>query len=109
MEIKKFPDGSNLTVALIGRIDAVTALELDKNLSASLDGISDLTVDLAEVEYVSSAGLRILLKLQKRMDRQGAMRIRNIRENVREVFDMTGFTEFLTIADDKKAKFSVSF
>ncbi|MBR4383479.1 MAG: STAS domain-containing protein [Selenomonadaceae bacterium] len=109
MEIKKFPDGANLTVALIGRLDAVTALELDKDLSASLDGVADLTVDLAEIEYVSSAGLRILLKLQKRMDRQGAMRIKNIRENVREVLDMTGFAEFLTIAEDRKAKFSVSF
>ena len=58
MEIKKFPDGANLTVELVGRLDAVTALELDKNLSASLDGVADLTVDLAEVEYVSSAGLR---------------------------------------------------
>ena len=109
MEIKKFPDGANLTVALIGRLDAVTALELDKNLSASLDGVADLTVDLAEVEYVSSAGLRTLLKLQKRMDRQGAMRLRNLRENVREVFDMTGFTDFLTIDEDRKTKFSVSF
>ena len=109
MEIKKFADGTNLTVALIGRLDAVTALELDKDLSASLDGITDLTVDLAEIEYVSSAGLRILLKLQKRMDRQGAMRLRNLRENVREVFDMTGFSEFLTIDEDRKTKFSVSF
>ncbi|MBR1645534.1 MAG: STAS domain-containing protein [Selenomonadaceae bacterium] len=109
MEIKKFPDGANLTVALVGRLDATTALELDKNLNASLDGITDLTVDLAELEYISSAGLRTLLKLQKRMDRQGAMRLRNLRENVREVFDMTGFTDFLTIDEDRKTKFSVSF
>ena len=109
MEIKKFLDGTNLTVALVGRLDATTALELDKDLSASLDGITDLTVDLAEIEYVSSAGLRILLKIQKRMDRQGAMRLRNLRENVREVFDMTGFTDFLTIDEDRKTKFSVSF
>ena len=109
MEIKKFPDGANLTVALVGRLDATTALELDKNLNASLDGITDLTVDLAEMEYISSAGLRTLLKLQKRMDRQGAMRLCNLRENVREVFDMTGFTDFLTIDEDRKTKFSVSF
>ena len=107
MEIKKISDGSALTVQLIGRLDAVTALQFDKNLK--LDGISDLTIDLAELEYISSAGLRILLKTQKRMDKQGAMRIKNIRENVREVFDMTGFSDFLTIADDKKTKFSVSF
>ena len=109
MEIKKVVDGSNLTVELVGRLDAVTALQLDKDLNASLDGVTDLTVDLGELEYISSAGLRTLLKLQKRMDRQGAMRIKNIRENVREVLDMTGFAEFLTIAEDRKAKFSVSF
>ena len=109
MEIKKIADGTNLTVELAGRIDAVTALQLDKDLNASLDGVDDLTVDLAAVEYISSAGLRTLLKLQKRMDSQGAMRIKNIRENVREVLDMTGFADFLTIAEDRKAKFSVSF
>lgn len=109
MEIKKIADGSALTVFLGGRIDAVTALELDKNLSASLNGITDLTLDLTDLEYISSAGLRTLLKTQKRMDRQGSMKICNIRENVREVLDMTGFANFLTIAEDKKAKFSVSF
>ena len=109
MEIKKVSEGSALTVYISGRIDAVTALELDKNLSATLANVTDLTIDLADLEYISSAGLRTLLKLQKRMDRQGSMKIRNIRENVREVLDMTGFSDFLTIAEDKKAKFSVSF
>ena len=107
MEIKKFSEGSTLKIQLIGRLDAVTALELDKSLK--LDGLTDLTVDLAQLEYISSAGLRTLLKIQKKMDRQGSMRIKNIRENVREVLDMTGFSNFLTIEDDKKAKFSVSF
>lgn len=109
MEIKKIQDGSALTVYLSGRIDAVTALELDKNISSTLGNVTDLTIDLADLEYISSAGLRTLLKLQKRMDKQGAMRIRNIRENVREVLDMTGFSGFLTLAEDKKTKFSVSF
>lgn len=109
MEIKKISDGTRLTVKLIGRIDAVTALELDKDLSATLDGITDLTIDLAELEYISSAGLRTLLKIQKRMDKQGSMKICNIRNNVREVLDMTGFSNFLTLADDRKTKFSVSF
>ncbi len=107
MEIKQLAEGSKLTIQIIGRLDAVSALELDKSLK--LDGITDLTVDLAELEYISSAGLRTLLKIQKKMDKQGAMRIKNIRDNVREVLDMTGFSDFLTIADDKKAKFSVSF
>lgn len=109
MEIKKVSDGSALTLYISGRLDAVTALELDKNLQATLANVTDLTVDLKDVEYVSSAGLRILLKTQKRMDRQGSMKIRNVRDNVREVLDMTGFSDFLTIEDNKKAKFSVSF
>jgi anti-sigma B factor antagonist len=109
MEIKKVSDGSTLTVKLVGRLDAVTALELDKDLSASLGNVLDLTIDLADLEYISSAGLRMLLKTQKRMDKQGSMKIRNIRDNVREVLDMTGFSNFLTIEDNKKAKFSVSF
>ncbi len=109
MQIKKISDGSSMTIHLGGRVDAVAALELDKDLNTTLNGITDLTIDLADLEYISSAGLRMLLKTQKRMDKQGAMRIRNIREGVREVLDMTGFTGFLTIVDDKKAKFSVSF
>ena len=109
MEIKKVSEGSSLTVSLVGRLDAVTALELDKDLSASIKGVDDLTLDLADLEYISSAGLRLLLKTQKRMDKQGAMRIKNVRENVREVLDMTGFSNHLTFAEDKKAKFSVSF
>lgn len=109
MEIKKVSEGSALTVCLSGRLDAVTALELDKNLKAELSNVSNLTIDLADLEYIASAGLRILLKIQKRMDKQGSMKIRNIRDNVREVLDMTGFSNFLTIEDNKKAKFSVSF
>lgn len=109
MEIKKVSEGSALTVCLSGRLDAVTALELDKNLKAELSNVSTLTIDLADLEYIASAGLRILLKIQKRMDKQGSMKIRNIRDNVREVLDMTGFSNFLTIEDNKKAKFSVSF
>ncbi len=109
MEIKKSADGSVMTVYLNGRIDAVNALELDKEFSTLINGVEDLTLDLADLEYISSAGLRMLLKLQKRMDAQGAMKILNIRENVREVLDMTGFSNFLTIAEDKKPKFSVSF
>ena len=109
MEIKKIPNGSSMTVQVIGRLDAVSALTLDKDLNAALNGIFDLTVDLADLEYISSAGLRTLLKIQKRMDKQGSMRIRNIRENVREVLDMTGFSNFLTIDEDKKTKFSVTF
>ena len=109
MEIKKFSDGSAMTISLGGRIDAVNALELDKDFNATLNNVSDLTIDLTDLEYISSAGLRLLLKTQKRMDKQGAMRIKNIRKSVREVLDMTGFSNFLTIVDEKQTKFSVSF
>ena len=105
MEIKKVADGSALTIYLSGRLDAVTAFQLDKELNASLNGVDNLTLDLADLEYISSAGLRVLLKTQKRMDRQGSMQIRNIRDSVREVLYMTGFAEFLTIIDEKKTKF----
>ena len=109
MEIRKNFDGSSLTVNLVGRLDAGTAFELDKDMSATLNGIKSLTVDLADLEYISSAGLRTLLKIQRRMDKQGSMKIIRVRENVREVLDMTGFSNFLTIEEDKRAKFSVSF
>ena len=109
MEIKKVSEGTALTIYLSGRLDAVTAFQLDKELNSSLNGVDSLTIDLADLEYISSAGLRMLLKAQKRMDKQGAMKICNIKDNVREVLDMSGFSEFLTIADDKKTKFSVSF
>ena len=109
MEVKKISDGSAMTVLLGGRLDAVTALELDKDFNAALNGVDNLTIDLTDLEYISSAGLRLLLKTQKRMDKIGAMRIKNIRKNVREVLDMTGFSNFLTIADEKQTKFSVSF
>lgn len=109
MEIKKVSDGSALTIYISGRIDAVSALALDKDLTATLNGVTDLTIDLADLEYISSAGLRTLLKTQKRMDKQGAMRIKNIRENIHEVLAMTGFSNFLTIDEDKKTKFFVSF
>lgn len=109
MEVKKIFDGSALKISLNGRLDAVTALELDKDLSKTLENVTDLTIDLAELEYISSAGLRMLLKAQKRMDKQGSMQICNIRDNVREVLDMSGFSNFLTLAEDKKSKFSVTF
>ena len=109
MEIKKVSEGSALTIYISGRLDAVSALQLDKDLTATLNDVTDLTVDLAALEYISSAGLRLLLKTQKRMDKQGTMRIKNVRENVREVLDMTGFSTHLTFAEDKKTKFSVSF
>ena len=108
MEIRKVAEGTALTVYLRGRLDAVTAFQLAKDLNATLANVTDLTLDLADLEYISSAGLRVLLKAQKRMDKQGSMQIRNVQDSVREVLFMTGFAEFLTIVYDKKTMFSAS-
>ena len=104
MEIQKNLDGSNLTVKLKGRLDAVTAIELDKDLTKSLDGIKNLTLDFANLEYIASAGLRIMLKLQKKMNTQGYMKIININREVREVLDMTGFSRLLSIEEPATSK-----
>lgn len=109
MEIIKEADGSNLTVKLVGRLDAVTAMQLDKDFATTLKGVSNLTIDLAQLDYVASAGLRILLKTQKKMDRQGSMVIKNVQDSVREVLDMTGFSNFLTLEENKKKKLQINF
>lgn len=97
MTINKMQQGTQLTFALTGRLDTNTAPQLEAELKRSIDGVTDLTFDFAELEYISSAGLRILLSAQKTMNRQGSMTIRNVNETVSEVFDITGFSEILTI------------
>lgn len=99
MEIQKNFDGNKLTVALTGRLDAVTAIQFDKDISKSLEGVKNLTIDLANLDYIASAGLRILLKLQKKMNTQGDMQIKNVKREVREVLDMTGFSRLLSIEE----------
>lgn len=90
-------DGDALTVAIWGRLDATSCPELESVLADELDGIADLTVDLAQVVYVSSMGLRLLLSWQKLMFKQGAMRIVNVPDEVMALFDETGFTEIIDI------------
>ncbi len=110
MDIKKIRDEKNLTVSLIGRLDAITAIELDKNLRGEIGDVENLTVDLKNLSYIASAGLRILLKLKKRMDEQGTMKVINVNTEVREVMDMTGFSSLLLPDDEKKfGGFSVEF
>ena len=110
MEIQKQLENSTLTVALIGRLDAVTAMDLDKELKASLDGVKELILDLAQLDYIASAGLRILLKYQKLMDKNdNEMKIKNVKDEVKEVLDMTGFSDFLNIIDSKAKKLSIEF
>ncbi len=97
MEIKKTQTGSTLTVALVGRLDAVTAPDLEKELNKSLDGVQDLIFDFKELVYIASAGLRTLLVAQKRMKKQGSMKLVNVNDDVKEVLEMTGFIDFLTV------------
>ncbi|MBR0228815.1 MAG: STAS domain-containing protein [Clostridia bacterium] len=97
MTISKKLNGTALEIALEGRLDTMTAPELEKELNASLDAVDALTLDLASLDYISSAGLRVLLAAHKIMSRKGGMKITNANEIVNEVFDVTGFADILTI------------
>ncbi len=98
LNIEKKPNGAELTVALTGRLDTTTAPELEKELKASLGGVSDLVIDMNALEYISSAGLRVLLSAQKIMNRQGDMKVVNVNETIMEIFEVTGFSDILNIA-----------
>lgn len=86
-----------LTVKLGGRLESATSSKLEEALAKNLEGVKDLRMDFAELEYLSSAGLRVLLTASKTMKKQGTMEIRNVNEEVMEVFTITGFTSILTI------------
>ena len=96
MIINKNLEGEKLNVAVEGRLDTSTAPELEKELS-DLSGVKELVLDFAKLEYVSSAGLRVLLASQKAMNAQGKMLIKNVNETIMEVFEITGFADILTI------------
>lgn len=95
MDINKTLNGESLEVALTGRLDTTTAPELEAALE--LDGIKDLALDFSNLEYISSAGLRVILAAQKKMSSQGNMVVRNVNGTIREVFEITGFIDILTI------------
>ncbi len=97
MKINKNQEGSVLNVAIEGRLDTTTAPTLEEELQGKLDGISELNFDFANLEYISSAGLRVLLSVQKLMNKQGMMQIKNVNADIMDVFDITGFTDILTI------------
>lgn len=97
MTIEKNVNGAELTIILTGRLDTTTSPKLETELRAGLSGISRLILDFAHLEYLSSAGLRVILAAQKVMNRQGSMVIKNVNETVQEVFDITGFSDILTI------------
>ena len=99
MNIIRTKEGTALTVALEGRMDAISAPQLEKELEAEMENITDLTLDLEKLVYTSSAGLRVLLSAQKVMNRKGRMVIRNVRPEIMEIFDMVGFTDLLNIEE----------
>ncbi|MBO4653347.1 MAG: STAS domain-containing protein [Lachnospiraceae bacterium] len=97
MNIERTADGTKLTIALEGRLDMLTAPELDRQLPELLEGVKELTFDFQELEYVSSAGLRVLLSAQETMNEQGSMVVKNVNDQIMEIFEVTGFTDILTI------------
>ena len=97
MQINYNREAGTLTVSPEGRLDTVTAPELEKNVGELLDGVTDFVLDMSKVEYVSSVGLRVILKMQKVMFRQGKMKLIGVNENVMEIFEITGFSDILNI------------
>ena len=99
MTIEKNSSGAELTIALAGRLDTTTAPQLEAELKTALDGVESLVLDFEKLDYLSSAGLRVLLAAQKQMNKQGEMVVRHVNETIAEVFEVTGFCDILTIED----------
>ena len=97
MTINKKQEGTTLEIAVEGRLDTTTAPQLEAELKRSIDGVTALTMDFANLEYISSAGLRVLLSAQKVMNKQGSMVVRHVNETISEIFEVTGFVDILTI------------
>ena len=97
MIINKTKDGTRMTVALEGRLDTTTAPDLEQSLKDELAGLTELTLDFEKLDYISSAGLRVLLSTQKIISKQGTMVVTHVNEMVMEVFEVTGFSDILTI------------
>ena len=97
LNINKTTENGKAVFSLDGRLDTVTAPDLEKALRASLDGVKELTLNFEELDYISSAGLRVLLSTQKLMAKQGSMKLVHVGETILEIFEVTGFSEILTI------------
>ncbi|MBO5599253.1 STAS domain-containing protein [Oribacterium sp. NK2B42] len=95
--ITKKKEDSKLDLVLEGRLDTTTAPQLEQEINAEIQDVTELTFDFAALEYISSAGLRVLLSAQKKMNKQGKMVIRNVSEEIDEIFNVTGFSDILTI------------
>ena len=97
MTIEKNLNGSELIVKVVGRLDTTTAPELEAEVMGAISGVTKLVLNFEALEYLSSAGLRVLLQAQKIMNKQGEMVVRNINETISEIFEVTGFSDVLTI------------
>ena len=97
MTIEKNLNGTELTVTIAGRLDTTTAPQLEAELKQSYAGVAKLILDFAALEYLSSAGLRVLLQAQKTMNKQGEMIIKNVNETINDIFEVTGFIDILSI------------
>lgn len=97
LNMEKTVENGKAVFALEGRLDTLSSPELERELSAVLPGLRELVLDFGKLDYLSSAGLRVLLSAQKVMTRQGEMRICRVNETIREIFEVTGFSEILTI------------
>lgn len=97
MNITKTSEGTKLTLALEGRLDTTTAPQLESEVKGNLAGVTELELDFSKLEYLSSAGLRVILAAQKVMRKQGKMVVRHVNETILEIFEVTGFRDILTI------------
>lgn len=97
LKIEKKITGNELSLALTGRLDTTTAPQLEAELKENLAGITNLVFDFSDLEYISSAGLRVLLSAQKTMNKQGSMVVKNSQEAIREIFEVTGFSDILIV------------
>ncbi len=97
MKITKTQNGNSLYLALEGRLDTNTAPELEASIKGSVDGVEELTIDMEALDYLSSAGLRVLLGTQKIMNKQGSMRVTHVNDTIMDIFEVTGFADILTI------------
>lgn len=97
LNIEKKTEGKNLNMVLTGRLDTTTAPDLEKEVKENVGSVENLTFDFGSLEYISSAGLRVLLSAQKIMNKQGSMVVKNVSDEVKEIFEVTGFSDILTI------------
>ena len=97
MEIRKIREENKLTLELVGRLDTMTAPDLEAVTKSELGGVKELVLEMKELEYLSSAGLRVLLSTLKVMNKQSSMVVRDVCETIMEVFEVTGFSDIMTI------------